>query len=135
MTTYVDFGPQGLIHGALDTTGVNQGNWTIVIDQNVIGIQGIPQIEVYEMSITAAPGASLTIYKNGKNPRVFRQGFNHLTARSGPGEYLKPSDTLWLCFSDSVLDGVIPTCVFQLRADADHPSNKLVSLPGVNRRA
>lgn len=132
MSTYVDFGPQGFLTGRADTTGLNPGNWSIIIDQAQMGIQ-VPQAEIYEMSITAAVGATMTMYKNGKNPRVFLQGFNHLTAKDGAGEYIKTGDQIWLCFSDSIADNTPPTCVYQLRVDADHPLNKLVSLPGVNR--
>lgn len=134
MTTYVDFGPQGTITGGPDNTGYNSGNWTLVIDQSVFGNQGIPAMEIYEMSITCAPGAVLTMYKNGKNPRTFRVGFNHLTAKDGAGEYMKPGDSLWLCFSDPIEDGIVPTCTFQIRADADHPLNKQINLPGVLHR-
>ena len=63
---YIPLGSRGPITAALDTTGLNPGNFTNLFDDNTLNAK-LPYYEIYSITVTSLKVvATVTVYVNGQ---------------------------------------------------------------------
>lgn len=120
MSTYLTLGPK-TAKGAEDTTGLNEGNWTVTFGPQELG-QRVPFFEVYKIVIAGAAGSSAIVRIDGNNwDYVQRADANSWEA--GSPMPLTPGQTVYWFWSDPVTDDTPPQVTMWLRYDLAIPAN------------
>lgn len=130
MATYLGLNPVQ-VTSAIDTTGLNQGNFTTAFDSSALSQLRVPYFELYHASVINAPGGASAVI--GFNPNMI-WGFTapglgggaeyHL---GGSGWLLTPSREFF--FFWNVGSGTPPVVTAWFRYDQDIESNRLTQGP------
>lgn len=122
MSTYVPLGPRGPVEGALDATGFNPGNWTVVFDPATINCN-VPYFEVCHIVVNGAAGASFDVFVDLAKWDTNQNGFANSWDPTVPIS-LRPGQFLYFYYSDNTVDNNPPTITIWLRYDQDIIANR-----------
>jgi hypothetical protein len=113
----VQLGGRGPIIGKADTTGLNPGNWTIVIDPAIINISTqIQYFEVFKMIVHGAGGSTFDVYVDNLIWDTAVYGQQNSWDPTQPLK-MQQGQTLYFMYSDPVSDGIPPRATIWLRYD------------------
>lgn len=118
----MSLGSRGPIKGAADLTGNNPGNWTVVLDPDVLNCN-MPYFEVCHIVIAGAPASSFKISID------LQQWDANLNGQSNSWDPsvalpLKPGQTLYFYWSDPTTDNNPPIVTVWMRYDQDIIANQ-----------
>jgi len=115
--SYKNLGARGPITGALDTTGFNPGNWTIAFTPVILNFT-VPEIFVYKFNVSGALGASFDVRVETQmhDQNIFGNQ-NSWYDNGDDSLVLRPTETLYLMYSDPVTDKTPPVAWAYLRYD------------------
>lgn len=126
MSTYVTLGSK-VAKGAEDTTGLNEGNWTVTFGPAALGAT-VPFFEACKIVIAGAAGSTAVIQIDNRNwDYVQRADANSWEA--GDPMPLTPGQTVYFFWSDPVSDDIPPEVTMWLRYDLEIPANQAAA-PG-----
>lgn len=122
--TYKYLGSRGPVQGAADTTGMNPGNWTIAITPAILNFT-VPEAFIYKLNVSGALGSSFDISIEGKQHDVNIFGNQNSWFDGGDDSLvLRPTETVYLLYSNPVGDNMPPTAWVFLRYDLIKWGNK-----------
>lgn len=115
--TYKYLGARGPITGTADNTGMNTGNWTIAVTPAILNFT-VPEALIYKMNVQGALGSSFNISIEGKTHDVNVFGNqNSWYDNADDSLVLRPTETLYLLYSNPIGDHMPPVAWVFLRYD------------------
>lgn len=116
-SSYGYLGQRGPITGALDTTGLNPGNWTIVFTPVILNFT-VPELFVYKLNTKGALGSSFSILIDNVFHDVNLYGQQNSWYDNGDDSLLlRQSVTMSLLYNDPVTDLTPPVAWLFMRYD------------------
>jgi hypothetical protein len=113
---YQNLGRKGPIVGAVDTSGLNPGNWTIAFSPAILNFT-VPEVIVYKLQVSGALGSSFDIYIDLDQWDVNIFGTQNSWHDENDNLLVRVGQTLYLMYSDPTSDGTPPTATCFLRYD------------------
>lgn len=116
-SSYGYLGQRGPITGALDTTGLNTGNWTVTFTPVILNYT-VPEAFVYKLNTIGARGSSFNILIDNvvHDTNIYGQQ-NSWFDDADDSLLLRRSVTLSLLYNDPVSDNTPPVAWLFLRYD------------------
>lgn len=116
-TSYKNLGARGPVTGVPDNTGFNTGNWTIAFTPVILNFT-VPEIFVYKFNVSGALGSSFDVRVETQmhDQNIFGNQ-NSWYDNGDDSLVLRPTETLYLMYSDPVTDGTPPVAWAYLRYD------------------
>jgi len=112
--SYITLGSKQ-VTAALDTTGLNSGNWTNAFTLAVLGAK-VPYYEIYSISVTSVPvNGSLAAYVN-QRIRTSAKLFGNAEWDPSQPILMTPDDELFLAWAQAAT-GTPPVATVWLRYD------------------
>ena len=112
--SYIELGTRKGV-GALDKTGNNTGNWTVVFDSKDLATN-VAYFEIYHAVILGASGSSMNWFVDNKQWETTVAGDVNSWDPNQP-LLMVPGQTLYFYWSDPVTDNTPPTVTLWLRFD------------------
>lgn len=114
---YKYLGYRGPIKGKADTTGANQGNWTIAVTPDLLNFT-VPEAFIYKLNVQGALGSSFTVRVETQQHDVNVFGNQNSWYDDGDDSLvIRPTETLYLLYSNPATDNTPPTVWVFLRYD------------------
>jgi hypothetical protein len=130
--SYGYLGRRGPLTGTADNTGLNTGNWTIAFTPPLLNFT-LPQVLVYKIQVSGAPGSSFNIYVDSDQWDVNLYGGQNSWSDSGGDELIvRSGQSLYLMYNDPATDGSPPMATCFLRYDSSLASLAGLNLPGTH---
>jgi hypothetical protein len=131
MATKIPLGPRGPVVGALDNTGRNVGNWTVVFDPAILNCN-MPYFEVCH-ALVQSPSASVQSFSVGVDLHLYSAANQGLSNEWDPTQPMpvRPGQTVYFYYNESALDGTPPTVTLWLQYDGDIAANAQAFAAGV----
>jgi hypothetical protein len=128
--SYGYLGRRGPVTGALDTTGLNPGNWTLAFTPSILNFT-LTEILVYKIKVTGAPASSFSVYVDSDEWDANVYGTQNSWEDDG-GDILviRNGQTLNLLFNDPVTDLTPPVGTCFIRYDVSLAALTGLGLPG-----
>lgn len=127
MSTYVSLGTRGPLTGAADVTGNNTGKWTVAFTPAILAFT-VPQIEIYKIACTGAPGTFFNVYVEFHQWAANVYGVQNEWEDSNSNLLVRPGESVYFYWSDGVSDNTPPVVTLWIRFDQDLAPNKAYSL-------
>lgn len=115
---YNFLGRRGPVVGTPDQTGLNPGNWTIVFTPAIMYFT-VPEAYIYKLNVSGALGSSFSLYIENQQHDVNIYGAQNSWYDDSDSLVIRPSENLYLFYSDPVTDLTPPTAYLFLRYDLD----------------
>lgn len=115
---YNFLGRRGPVVGTPDQTGLNPGNWTIVFTPAIMFFT-VPEAYIYKLNVSGALGSSFSLYIENQQHDVNIYGAQNSWYDDSDSLVIRPSENLYLFYSDPVTDLTPPTAYLFLRYDLD----------------
>lgn len=115
---YNFLGRRGPVVGTPDQTGLNPGNWTIVFTPAIMSFT-VPEAYIYKLNVSGALGSSFSLYIENQQHDVNIYGAQNSWYDDSDSLVIRPSENLYLFYSDPVTDLTPPTAYLFLRYDLD----------------
>lgn len=116
-SSYGYLGSRGPITGTPDATGLNTGNWTVAVTPAILNFT-VPEAFIYKMNMEGALGSSFNVMVENKQHDVNVFGSqNSWFDNADDSLVLRPTENLYLLYSDPITDGTPPVVWVFLRYD------------------
>lgn len=114
--TYTYLGKRGPQTGALDASGLNAGNWTVVFNPVLLNFT-VPECFVYKITVTGAYGSSFDVNIENQTHDSNIYGTQNTFFDDSDTLIIRPGENLYLLYDDPATDGVPPVATIYLRYD------------------
>jgi hypothetical protein len=108
--------------GAEDTTGLNDGNWTVVFAPGTPLVVAVPYFECYKWVVAGAAGSTAVIRIDNRDWGLVTDGGSQEWEAGSPMP-LQPGQTVYWFWSDPVTDEIAPEVTMWLRYDLELAGN------------
>lgn len=115
--SYIPLGTRGPLTGKVDNSGHNPGNWTVAFTPDLLTVQ-VSYFEVYKMVVSGALTSTFNVFVDLMLWDTAVYGAQNAWDPNQP-LVMKPGETLYFCYSDSVSDLTPPVATIWLRYDPD----------------
>lgn len=119
---YVDLGPRGPFKAAADATGLNPGNLTTAITQDLIGIR-IPHFELYHITIANVPSNTTLMIYRGSFFWDIAQAQGIASWDPAQALLMGPGQDLNILFNQPSSTTPVPSVTCWFRYDPAQPNN------------